>query len=536
MIARSILSAGLILASLSPILLGSQEPELTERRDSISVRLVDVDLRAAMQALGRYLDRPLLFGSLPPIRLTFDTPVPLPRSEILPLLRGLAAANGLELALDSTGTFYRIAERTMARALSAQRTQQAEGSPNDPSLASAGGLQLFVIRLRHARAADVAGSVNALYGRAAALGELGSPARPSFGTLDQGLRQNTAGVSGQGVPEQGAVAQGTPRPPSESLPNQGRGVGMPGGRSAILTGDVTIVPDERTNALLVRASRPDYDLVNAAVEQLDVRPLQVLIEVLIAEVRRDRDLSFGLSTDVRQTALPGDAGGTLGGSVGGASNEDFVMRLLDFTIGTAQLNATLRAAASRGDVRIVSRPVVIATNNELSEILVGSQRPFIQVQRSLPSDAPSRDQVVQYRDVGTRLIVRPTISEDGYVMIAVTQEVNAATTETAFDAPVISTRSVQTQLLVKDRQTVVLGGLIDHQRDQLQAGVPFLSAIPWIGGLFGRSVRRTRETELFVFITPKVIRDDAEADSLTMPMRERSGVKEAECTVRRPGC
>ncbi len=510
----------LVLLAASATLIQAQDPEVREQRDSISVRLVNVDLRAAIQALGRYLDRPLMFGSIPPIRLSFDTPVPLPRSEVFALMRGLADANGLEIALDSSGTFYRVAEVAGAQSSAAGRARR-DPSGTDPSVSAVGGIQLFVIRLRHARAADVAASVNALYGRAAALGELGSSARSTFGTLDQGLRQSTLPVSGQGV-----AGQGVPESPQGAPTLQGPVSGVPDGRSAVLGGDVTIVPDERTNALLVRAARGDYDLVNAAVQQLDVRPLQVLIEVLIAEVRRDRDLSFGLSTAVAQTDLPGRGGGTLGGMVSGAANEDFVLRLLDFTIGTAQLNATLRAAASRGDVRIVSRPVVIATNNELSEILVGSQRPFVQVQRSLPTDAPSRDQVVQYRDVGTRLVVRPTISEDGYVMLSVTQEVNAATTETAFDAPVISTRSVQTQLLVKDRQTVVLGGLIDQQRDQLQSGIPILSSIPWIGGLFGRTVRRSRETELFIFITPKVIRDDAEAESLTRPLRDRSGVKE----------
>jgi general secretion pathway protein D len=203
-----------------------------------------------------------------------------------------------------------------------------------------------------------------------------------------------------------------------------------------------------------------------------------------------------------------------------------VLRLLDFSIGSTQLNATLSAAASSGDVQIVSRPVVIAANNELAEIVVGSQRPFIQVQRSLPTEAASRDQVVQYRDVGTRLSVRPTISADGYVMLAVTQEINAATTETAFDAPVISTRSVQTQLLIKDKSTVVLGGLIDRQRDNNSRGVPVLSRIPILGGLFGRVDRRSTETELFMFLTPRVIARDEDAESVTLPLRQRANPPE----------
>jgi general secretion pathway protein D len=182
-------------------------------------------------------------------------------------------------------------------------------------------------------------------------------------------------------------------------------------------------------------------------------------------------------------------------------------------LGSANLRATLSAAASRGDVTILSRPVLLAANNESAEIMVGSQRPFIQVQRALPTDAPLRDQVVQFKDVGTRLLVRPTISDDGYVTLRVSQEVNAATTEVAFDAPVISTRTIQTQLLVQDGHTAVLGGLADRQYDETRAGVPLLSSLPLIGGLFGSLVKHTTETELFVFLTPRVIRTDQDLDA-----------------------
>jgi general secretion pathway protein D len=251
-----------------------------------------------------------------------------------------------------------------------------------------------------------------------------------------------------------------------------------------------------------------------------VRPLQVLIEVLIAEVRRDRVLSFGLELAVPEQAVPGRPELTVGGTNAGAGLGDFVVRVM--RQGTWDVNGVLRAAAARGDARIVSRPVLVAVNNEQAEILVGSQRPFVQVQRSLPTDAPVRDQVVQYRDVGTRLSVRPTISADGFVALQITQEVNAATAETQFDAPVISTRNVQTRLIVRDSQTVVLGGLSDRQRDVTQGGLPFFSSLPWIGGLFGRSTRRTTETEFFLFLTPRILRDDATFDRVTRPLHDRA--------------
>jgi general secretion pathway protein D len=186
-------------------------------------------------------------------------------------------------------------------------------------------------------------------------------------------------------------------------------------------------------------------------------------------------------------------------------------------LGHAHIDATLAAAASKGDVHIISRPVLLASNNTEARLLVGSQRPFVQVSRSLPTETPTRDQVVQYRDVGTKLMVRPTINQDGYVSLLIQQEVNQATSEVQFDAPVISTREAVTQVLVKDGHTIVLGGLRDRQRDVNQHGIPILSGIPILGGLFGSATRSKTETELYLFLTPRILKTDADADSVTVP-------------------
>jgi general secretion pathway protein D len=266
--------------------------------------------------------------------------------------------------------------------------------------------------------------------------------------------------------------------------------------------------------MLVRSSRGDFEVIREAVDQLDIRPLQVLIEVLIVEARRDRSFSLGANLVVPPQPL-GRTGGTVDATVAGASLGDFVIHLLN--VGHAHIDAALSAAASRGDVEIVSRPVLLASNNTEARILVGSQRPFVQVSRSLPTDTPTRDQVVQYRDVGTKLTVRPTINQDGYVSLVIHQEVNSATSETAFDAPVISTREAATQVLVRDGQTIVLGGLRDSQRDATQGGVPLLSSIPLLGGLFGSANRSSNRTEFYLFLTPRILKTDADADSVTAP-------------------
>ena len=457
----------------------------SEHGDSVRVRLVDVDLRAAIQSLAPYIDRPVIFGGVAGTHVTLETPGPVPRGEVIRLLRGVLESQGMELLADSG--IYRVAPRAPLAAPDATAISKAPRGD--------GVIQLFAIHLRHARAADVAATVNALYGRASAVGEIG--AKPQ--TLDQQLGENR-------------IPAGMTASPAA--------VAATAGRVAELSSNVTIVPDARGNSLLIRATQPDFDLIQAAVQELDIRPLQVLIEVMIAEVQRNRSFSLGVDAASATRRLGGTNTTASGTQSSGGTVGDFVLKVMNLT--GLDIDATLNAAESRGDVHILSRPVVIAANNEEAQILVGSQRPFVQVSRSLPTDAASRDQVVEYKDVGTKLIVRPTISPDGYVVLEVTQEVNNATLEVAFNAPVISTRSVQTQLLIKDGQTVALGGLTDRQRDNNQGGIPLLSRIPLIGGLFGHTSRTSNETELYLFLTPHVMRSDAEADSLTSPMLKRA--------------
>jgi general secretion pathway protein D len=451
--------------------------------DSVTVRFVETDIRAVLQALGRYLPKPMLVGAIQPVRVSLETPGPVSRATIATLLRGLAESHNLEFVEDSA--FFRVGPKGVDR--------PTAGLPGRPGQGGAGRdtalVRLFVIRLKHARAADVAATVNLLFGGGGEFSGRGL----STGTLSDELRRNV-------VPPQGAPTAGPPDRPTA--------------RQSALAGPVTIVPDELTNSLLVRASEEDFQVIQEAVEQLDIRPLQVLIEVLIIEARSDRSFSLGADIFVPPQRL-GDGDATAEGSLLGGGLGDVVVHLMK--LGRGQIDATIRAAASRGDVRIVSRPVLLASNNTEARFLVGSQRPFVQVSRSLPTDAPSRDQVIQYRDVGTKLTVRPTINQDGYVSLVIQQEINQATSEVQFDAPVISTREAVTQVLVRDGQTIVLGGLKDQQKDVTQSGIPILSGIPIIGGLFGGADRRSSETELYLFLTPRIIRTDAEADSLTAP-------------------
>ncbi len=492
LLAAAELAIGIAIAATVPVVLEAQAPVIAVRNDSVSIRLIDVELRTAVQMLGQYLDRPILMTGPGGGVVTLETPRPIPRSDVLRLLRGLLDGHGFDLVEDSAAGLYRARSR-------APDPQIAPA----PSMAQPGGdsagVQLFVLPLQHARAVDVASTINALYGNGGAFG--GDAGRSVAGTqsLADQLRGNLVPPSG--------MPPGTA--PAVPAPVQGQ-----------LSGSLTLVADTRTNSLLLRANVSDLALVRGVVEALDKRPLQVLIEVLVAEVRRDRSLGINVEGTLDRTTI-GKSGASIEGVLGEAGLGDFAIQVMG--LGGLDLTGTLRLAAGRGSVRILTRPVVLATNNESAEIVVGSQRPFVQVQRALPTDGGSRDQIVQYKDVGTKLTVRPTISTDGTVQLEVMQEVSTATSELAFNAPVIATRSVRTQLLVRDGQTVALGGLTDRQRESRQGGIPLLSAIPGLGGLFGRASSQRLETELFIFLTPRIIRTDDDAMRLSDPLRKQVG-------------
>lgn len=473
----------------------AQDPRPVERTPAgIEINFQDADLRVVLTALAEVAGINVAFANLPTRSVTLRTGRPISATEARAYLESVARANGLTLVEE--GGLLRISGEAIAAA------QVVPGVPAARQVQERS--RLFVYRLNHAQADVLANTLADVFGiaRTASAAAVGEP---------QGLSEELRGQRlAPGFPQEPQPAPA--RTPEAAAP------GQPPGIAAGLQGPVQIVPDARTNSLLIRASQVDYETIRQAILQLDVRPLQVLIEVLIAEVRRDRQDGIGVSARVPDQRV-GAGSTTIGGEIFGASAGDIVLRILD--IGSIKADVVINLLATQGDVSILSRPVVLAQNNQEARVLIGSERPFIQLFRALPTDAAVRDQVVQYRDVGTQLTIRPTINPDGYVTMSVLQEVSSATAETQFGAPVISTREARTQLLVKDGHTAVLGGLIEHQREYTASGIPLLKDIPLLGRLFRTSqASRRNTTELFLFLTPHVIRTDEEMDDVTRGVRD----------------
>jgi type II secretory pathway component GspD/PulD (secretin) len=279
------------------------------------------------------------------------------------------------------------------------------------------------------------------------------------------------------------------------------------------SGDIRIIAEESSNSLLVRATDSDWQLIQQIIQGVDLRPLQVLIEVTIAEVQRTHDLDVGVSGSVRK--VPGkNVAFDSATAPSQASARDFILQLSGGH-GTIRYDVAIAALQERGNVRVLSLPVIIAQNNRQATLNVGSSRPFVQVSQTVPNDPTGRVQTVQYIDVGTVLTITPTINPDGYVNLQVMQQDNSATNQIQFDAPVINKREATTQVFIRDGQTTVIGGLADNTHSTDVSGIPILSRIPLIGPfLFGNYTRNEETSELFLFLTPHIITSDDDIDKL----------------------
>jgi general secretion pathway protein D len=430
----------------------------------IIVNFQNAELAVVLSSLARAASINFFAADLPSKLVTLSTPRPITTAEAAVLIRNLAEANGITVVQEGP-------------AMRLQGTSQAQGPD---------ARALYIYRLNHARAPVLAQTLQTLFGGPIIAGA----AQAGRTTMTQQLRAMEMQM--QQRPGQGPVI-----------------ITQPTVARAELEANITIVPDEVTNSLLVRATPADWQIVQQALQALDLRPLQVVIEVVIAEVRRNNELDVGVS--FRSTdATPREGEMTTGGITRTPGQDDFSLRIV--RTGDIDIDATLSALARSGNVRILSRPIVHAQNNQEAHISVGEQRPFIQVSRQLPTNEPVRDDVVSYIDVATALTIVPTINADGYVNLAVTQEVNSATEVVQFGAPVISTREATTQILARNGQTVVIGGLVDRQRDRSRSGVPLLKDIPILGLLFGSTRANTINSELFLFLTPYIVASDADAD------------------------
>lgn len=377
------------------------------------------------------------------------------------------------------------------------------------------GLATYVVPLRFADADEMASSLGQLFGIAVSPGRSGSLSDRSLtSTLGQFRLREMEAFQSRQVPVTQLYL------PPQVVQQTTRDTTAGGAQAqGALVGRTTIVPSVPTNSLIIRTAPPNFPLLRETIEALDTRPPQVLLEVAVAEVTLGRGEDFGIDWITK--------GGSTTTSLGNPNAADSAGGLGDFVVKVVSLErvdvrALLRMLASRSDVKVLSTPQVLAVNNREARILVGSKVPFVASTR-LGNDV-AIDRTVQYQDVGTNLVIIPTINSEDYISVEVLQEVSTLTTQTiqaALNAPVISTREAATRAIIRNGQTVVIGGLIGNSTEVRDSGVPFLKDLPIIGFLFKRSSRNRSRTELAIFVTPYIVRTDAEADAIRERVRSR---------------
>ena len=571
----------LALAVLAaPSLMAAQQPA------TVRINYVNADLGDVIRSLAAVLGVNVVLTDVPSRRITFQTPQPVPAPQAGAVLEAILESQGLVIVQSgpvaqvmpeekrpSTGPvrvgkefptppplglvtqivpldYIRAEEGVTLLKQVASKMARLEVVPRSNSVlitdrgvniaryldllrqldiktGGEAGLRTYVYPLKHASAAELATTLGQVFGATVAA----APTRQRVQALEgRSLSSELTGFRRREIESLQERAQMAPpsvaalgaipgRAAAESAQAPGQG----------LVGRTTIVPDQATNSLVIRTAPPNFSVLQETIEQLDVRPPQVLLEVLIAEVTLDRASQFGINWQLlTQRGVSGDSTRGIGIGVGPQSFGDTLLQgfqgLGVRVVSLASLNvrAILQALASRTNVRVLSTPRVLALNNEEARILVGSEVPF--VSSTFSGLTAGLNTVVQFRNVGTQLTVVPTVNNDGYVTFRVLQEVSALSATTiaaAQNAPVITTREAETSAIVKNGHTIVIGGLIGETTQEIESGVPILKDVPILGYLFkSRSTSRQR-TELAIFLTPYVVYTDEQADSLLQRERER---------------
>jgi general secretion pathway protein D len=278
------------------------------------------------------------------------------------------------------------------------------------------------------------------------------------------------------------------------------------------------VPDERNNALLILATPSQYRGILATLRQLDVVPLQVLIEATIAEVRLTDQLRYGL----QWFFAFGSSSATLSDVTSGAVSPLFPG--FSYLYSRVDARVVLNALTSVTDVRIISAPQLFVRDNAQARLQVGDQVPIVTQQAIsvVDSDAPLVN-TVEYRDTGVILEVIPHVNTSGSVILEIIQEVSdvVPTESSGIDSPTIQRRQIASEVFMMSGETVALGGLIRDRQTQGVSGIPLLSEIPVLGNLFKTTSDNEDRTELLVLLTPRVVRNSQDAAALTEELRRR---------------
>ena len=309
-------------------------------------------------------------------------------------------------------------------------------------------------------------------------------------------------------------------------------------------GKVIISPDKSTNSLVIVASPADYRNLVQVVKQLDRKRKQVYVEAMIVEASIDRLQEIGSKWriiaekdgepvfvsgfgQIDTSAIRGIISGLTGLTTGGMGNflnipvstTDADGKITTTTLTVPGFAALFNLNEFRGAINVLSTPQILTSDNKEAEIVVGENVPFISQKESDPARPQSIFSTIERKDVGITLRLTPQIAEGDYVKLDIFQEISALKQESTVViltvGPTTTKRSTKTSVVVKDNQTVVIGGLMQELEEENINKIPLLGDIPLLGWLFKNKSVNKRKTNLLVFLTPHIVKDAEQLSKLT---------------------
>lgn len=288
-------------------------------------------------------------------------------------------------------------------------------------------------------------------------------------------------------------------------------------RSNTMLGDAIIQTDPETRSLVIITDEATQEEIAKVVNNLDRPKPQVLIKVLFLEVTHRNNLDVGVEGNYTYTH-EGINSGSLGTSLGLADIAGGGF----WTVASDDWDVTLKALSEKGKLEVLSRPSILARNNQEAVIVVGQEIPLITNSRI--TDQNTTINTVTYSEIGIILRVTPFITSEGMVEMIVAPEISTLTDEEipiavtengSVGSPVIAKRSAETVVVTADNQTVVIGGLMETQKTEVRRKVPILGDIPLLGFAFRRTIKEDQKKELLIFLTPHIVNTPTELGQLS---------------------
>jgi general secretion pathway protein D len=315
------------------------------------------------------------------------------------------------------------------------------------------------------------------------------------------------------------------------------------GKAPAISQNVKILADEETNALIITASRDEYSVLEEVIKKLDIPRRMVYLEALIMEV--DTDKQFDVGVQWAAGGVFSDGTGQLATGFSGNTDPPFDMISgivgdnpvlpTGFSLGILKqgikiggvtfpnIAAILRAYKTDSAINIISTPQILTTDNKEAEISVGENVPYITSQNTTAGDQDYTQ--YEYKDVSTKLTITPHINQAETLRLEIATEIVKLKGKDPADKfrPTTYKRTAKTTVIVNNGDTVVIGGIIGQDAVESEWKIPLLGDIPWLGWLFKTHTTTSTKTNMFIFVTPHIIKNPADLAAVTLQKEDSMG-------------